>query len=220
MVYITGDMHGDLARIKDKRLKKLKKGDTLIVCGDFGFIWNGSKKEQKLLRWIGKRRYNFLFLDGVYENFELLRQYPQEEWGGGLVRRISGNLRYLERGEIYTIEHKTFFCFGGGDDYTVDLNENAQVAAGSLPSEQQLQRARHNLAERGNTVDYILTHECPAQVYAFVDMDTTIVSGLRKMFDEFAAKVQYTCWLFGSLHLDRRITPKFSAVYKEIYPLK
>ena len=38
MIYITGDIHGDLSRFKDKRIKKLKKGDTLIVCGDFGFM--------------------------------------------------------------------------------------------------------------------------------------------------------------------------------------
>ena len=40
MVYVTGDMHGDASRFSDPRLKKLKKGDTLLVCGDFGFLWN------------------------------------------------------------------------------------------------------------------------------------------------------------------------------------
>lgn len=46
MIYLTGDLHGDLERFKSKEMKKLKKGDTLIVCGDFGFLWDGSKKEQ------------------------------------------------------------------------------------------------------------------------------------------------------------------------------
>ena len=36
MVYITGDMHGDLERLYDKEFKKLKRGDILIVCGEFG----------------------------------------------------------------------------------------------------------------------------------------------------------------------------------------
>ena len=35
MICVTGDMHGDLSRFKDKKIKKLKKGDFLIVCGDF-----------------------------------------------------------------------------------------------------------------------------------------------------------------------------------------
>lgn len=50
MIYFTGDLHGDYDRFKSKELKKLKKGDTLIVCGDFGFLWDGSKKEQSILK--------------------------------------------------------------------------------------------------------------------------------------------------------------------------
>ncbi len=44
MVYVTGDMHGDFERFKLPAMKKLKKGDTLIICGDFGFLWDGSKE--------------------------------------------------------------------------------------------------------------------------------------------------------------------------------
>ena len=47
MILITGDTHGDLSRFKKKELKKLRKNDTLIICGDFGFVWNGSKTEQR-----------------------------------------------------------------------------------------------------------------------------------------------------------------------------
>lgn len=47
MIYFTGDLHGDYDRFKSKELKKLKKGDTLIVCGDFGFLWDGSKKNSR-----------------------------------------------------------------------------------------------------------------------------------------------------------------------------
>ena len=43
MILVTGDMHGEWERFGDKALKKLKKGDTLIVCGDFGFVWDNSK---------------------------------------------------------------------------------------------------------------------------------------------------------------------------------
>ena len=50
MIYITGDTHGDFSRFKDPMLRKLKKQDALIICGDFGFIWDGSKKEEKLLK--------------------------------------------------------------------------------------------------------------------------------------------------------------------------
>ena len=49
MVYATGDMHGDYALFSQKKFKNLKEGDTLVVCGDFGFIWRGDSKEKKIL---------------------------------------------------------------------------------------------------------------------------------------------------------------------------
>ena len=50
LVYITGDMHGDLSRFKNPIFKKMKAGDVLIVCGDFGFIWDGSRQEKQNLK--------------------------------------------------------------------------------------------------------------------------------------------------------------------------
>ena len=43
MIYITGDIHGDFSRFKSPLLRKLKKNDALIVCGDFGFIWKAHR---------------------------------------------------------------------------------------------------------------------------------------------------------------------------------
>ena len=44
MVYVTGDTHGDISFFKDPKLKKLTEEDILIVCGDFGFLWDRSDK--------------------------------------------------------------------------------------------------------------------------------------------------------------------------------
>ena len=80
MIYITGDTHGDLNRLDSI---KLKKGDTLIICGDFGFIWDGSAREEKILRQLGKKKYNICFLDGTHENFDLLDEYEETHYCGG-----------------------------------------------------------------------------------------------------------------------------------------
>lgn len=78
---------------------------------------------------------------------DLLSQYPQEEWNGGKVRRISGSLLKLERGEVFELEGKRFFAFGGGESPEMDL----RAADGTwwqqeLPSVEEVQRARENLA--------------------------------------------------------------------------
>ena len=45
MVYLTGDTHGELDRFKHGRLRWLGKRDIVVVLGDFGFVWDGSKEE-------------------------------------------------------------------------------------------------------------------------------------------------------------------------------
>ena len=114
MIYITGDTHGEFDRFENRKLRKLKADDCLIICGDFGFIWNDSKKEQELLHKIGNKKFKTLFVDGTHENYDLLSSYPVTELYGGRVQQINKNIYHLLRGEIYTIESKTFFVFGGG----------------------------------------------------------------------------------------------------------
>lgn len=56
-----------------KALRKLKKGDTLICCGDFGFLWEGGKAEERALKKIGRFPFTTLFVDGAHENHEALQ---------------------------------------------------------------------------------------------------------------------------------------------------
>ena len=100
MVYITGDMHGDESRLYDSQWRKLKAGDILIVCGDFGFVWKNTPLEKSILKYLGSRKFTVCFLDGAHENFDLLESYRQTVWKGGRVHRISGNLFHLMRGEV------------------------------------------------------------------------------------------------------------------------
>ena len=115
MIYFTGDMHGDRKRFNAWKLRWLGEKDALVVCGDFGFLWNGSPEEEEILQWIGKRRYQVLFLEGTHDNLDLLERYPVEEWNGGLTHRITGNLRHLIRGQIFSIQGKSLLALGGGE---------------------------------------------------------------------------------------------------------
>ena len=74
MVYVTGDMHGDLNRFKDPIFKKLHAGDVLIVCGDFGFIWNDSRQEKQVLKKLREKPFTIAFVDGCHENFDILEK--------------------------------------------------------------------------------------------------------------------------------------------------
>ena len=114
MVYVTGDLHGDYSRFKRPEMKKLRAGDILLVCGDFGFIWDNSKQERAVLKKLSEKKYTIAFVDGCHENFDLLQQYRLVRWRGGVARLIAPNIFHLQRGEIYTIENQKYFAFGGG----------------------------------------------------------------------------------------------------------
>ena len=108
MVYLTGDTHGELDRFKHGRLRWLGKRDIVVVLGDFGFVWDGSKEEQKKLDWLRKRPYTLLFLDGAHENYDLLAQYPVEERFGGRVQALGGNVYHICRGSVLELEGKKY----------------------------------------------------------------------------------------------------------------
>jgi len=220
MIYVTGDLHGDISRFKSKEMRRLKKNETLLVCGDFGFLWNGSKEEKKQLDWIGKRRYDVLFVEGTHENMELLNTYPQQEWQGGRARQISGRLRQLCRGQIFELEGNSIFAFGGGTSEDSDARSEADNWWSSeLPSQEEVDSARRLLEKRGGQVDFIITHQPSLQIRQLLNMDANDCSILDVFLDEVRSSSKFGCWFFGSLHLDKVIPPTEVAVFRQVLPL-
>ena len=49
MIYITGDTHGSSARLSRETMPfadRWTKRDTLIVCGDFGYLFSAAAPEK------------------------------------------------------------------------------------------------------------------------------------------------------------------------------
>lgn len=219
MILITGDIHGDISRFSDKRLKELKKGDSLIICGDFGLIWDGSAKEKKLLKKLGKRKYNVLFVEGAHENFDELEKYGTEEWNGGLTRPISGNLRQLIRGHVFDIQGKKIFAFGGGSG---EENGGAPpcspdtAARYEVPPENELADADRRLEAVNGTVDYIVSYEPPVTLAEFLNQSVSATDTVGVYLDRKKSEVKYTAWFFGKYHLNKIVPPKFMALFDSV----
>jgi len=223
MLYFTGDTHGDAERLSKNALKKLQIGDTLIICGDFGFIWDGSAKEQKFLDRLEKYRFNICFLDGTHENFELLEKYPLVPYCAGAARRIRRNVFHLLRGQIYEIEGKSVFTLGGGEapEALMRSDEELDVKRPEVPSKQDMLTGVENLQEYGYKVDYIATHEPPAKIRDFLSptaRQISEISALGAFLDELMKTARFSRWFFGSLHTDKFISRSFTSVFTEIVP--
>ncbi len=223
MVYVTGDMHGDEERLYTKEMRRLKEGDTLIVAGDFGFIWDGGRREQRLLKAMGKRKYNICFIDGPHDNYDRIYACRETVWKGGRVHRISRNLLHLCRGQVFTIEGQTIFTFGGGESADKEIRaENQKWFKEELPTPAQMEEGARNIDEYGCVVDYIITHEPPSVIKSALQLragKTIYVNKLNGYLEELNRACKFKRWYFGSVHEDRVITPSHIAVFRELLPI-
>lgn len=221
MIYVTGDTHGDLSRFKKGKLFWLGKKDTVIVLGDFGFLWECTPQEMAQISWLSKRRYKILFLDGCHENFEKLEHFPETEIFGGKARHLGGNLYYVQRGQILTIEGKKLLCFGGGQSHDrYERVEGENWWPQEMPTQEEMDACTHLLEAEGNQVDYILTHDAPTRLMDFAKVHEEDLSQLNDYFDNLLNTVTYQQWIFGRYHRDITVSPKARCVFLDVVPLK
>ena len=205
MIYVTGDVHGVIKRL---RLPHLTEEDTLIICGDFGFLWDESNADLFALEILRKKKFKILFVDGNHENFDILESYPIENWGGGKIQKINENVYHLLRGEVYTIEGKKFFCFGGA----MSTDKEHRIKGVSwwpqeIPNYIEFDNAYENLERNHWKVDYVITHTAPAEV---VDMISRryglhfdrMADPTARMLTMINAYLEFEDWYFGHFHLE------------------
>lgn len=219
MIYVTGDTHGCIERFKARELKKLRKGDILIICGDFGFIWNRSKEERANLKKLMTMDYTIAFLDGCHENFDLLEDYPLMDWNGGKVHKIAHNIVHLMRGQVYTIEGKKIFTFGGGHSQDYEFRHDSDWWEREQPTHSEILEGIRNLKANDFKVDYILTHEPPASLKDCLGVDVFQRIEVHAFFEDVIKTVKYEKWFFGKCHIDKHIPLKFYAVFNTVTPL-
>ena len=220
MIYITGDVHGNLSDLESRGISKLKKEDVLVITGDFGFIWDNSKAEAKALKKLSKKKFTLLFVEGVHENYELLSKYDECEIFSAKAKKIADNIYCLNRGEIYTVCGKKIFALGGGG--VEDIFENADtdpLKNPSLPTDNELEYAVANLQKNEKTVDLIITHEAPASVKRLIRRDS-VINDLNIFLDTLLHNVWYDKWYFGSLHTDRVVSKQMECVYQQLIKVK
>lgn len=217
---ITGDTHGDLNFKKIFQARRLGI-DTLIITGDFGYIWNGDLTEQKRLNYLNKIGVRVLFCDGNHENFHVLNAYPTTEMYGGRVHKIRDNIIHLIRGEIYSIDNKSFFVFGGAKSTDKEWRvEGKSWWEEEMPSEAEKQYGLTNLEKHGNKVDYIITHTCYPNALLRVGGSYRI-DGLSDFFNQIRVTVDYKYWYFGHMHIDFNIIDlNTKCLYRDIIEIK
>ncbi len=212
MIYVTGDMHGEIARFAPINLpnsEKWTKDDYLIICGDFGFVFyeKGTKLydlQQNQLDQLATLPFTICFCDGNHENFPLLFSYPEEDWHGGKIHRIRKNIIHLMRGHAFEIEGKTFYVMGGGYSYdrpTRILNKSYWEE--ELPNEDDYETSSKTLTKYNDCFDYIITHIPPDGAHSYIQCAINCnEQRLREHLAYIAEFGKFKKWFFGHVHRD------------------
>lgn len=247
-IFITGDTHGDFTRFKKgifPEQAEMTKEDCVIITGDFGGVWDNSAEERHWLDWLEKKPFTTLFVTGNHENYDLLAEYPVEEWHGGQVQKIRPSVIHLMRGQLYSIQGKAFFTMGGASSHDIQdgiLEPDDPLfkkkcrrldASGAmyrvnhrswwkeeLPSEEEYQTARDTLDRAGWAVDYIITHCCSTSVQDELSSGFYKADALTDFLDEITQRCQFKYHFFGHYHTNKIIQAKYVLLYEQIIRLK
>lgn len=213
MIYITGDTHGevDINKLSNKILSKVNihpdKEDYMIILGDFGLPFLDSDITKKRgayhwwIRWLSQKPYTVLWIDGNHDNFNFWEKQKVTEWHGGQVQvhPDAPNVIHLMRGQIYEIEGKSFFTFGGASSHDKNFRTpNVTWWEQEIASDEEIETAINNLEKNNNTVDYVLTHTPPQKI-----MQEIFGSSNDKTADflNYVLKnVKYKMWFCGHIH--------------------
>jgi hypothetical protein len=235
MIYVTGDTHGDdsinklsnrsfaLNAHKTGDIDRPLDGDYVIICGDFGCIWNThgtaeARSDEYWLNWLNARKFTTLFVDGNHENFSELYHYPCEKWNGGTIHRIRDKVLHLCRGEIFNIDGTTIFTMGGATSSDKDnCVEWESWWADEMPSPDELNNGLFNLMDADWTVDYIITHCAPTHLIPKLNTYNG-EDRLTDFHERVYKNAKFKRWYSGHYHTDTDIDD-YTCLYNKIIPL-
>ena len=246
MIYITGDCHQDFERFNldvFPEQKEMTKDDCVIICGDFGGVWNRneeSSREAKLMDWLENRPFTTLFVDGNHENFDRLYAYPVEKWHGGKVHKIRPSVIHLMRGQVFEIDGKSIFAFGGASSHDIaggilesddlDFKKKKELDRGwypyrinhvswwkqELPSEEEMQEGIENLAAHDNKVDFIVTHCCASSTQNLLGGGLYKTDILTEYHEKIRQNTSFKKWFFGHYHDNRNVNIEEILIYEQM----
>ena len=211
MIYVTGDTHGyiDIEKFSYRNspfLKGLTKDDYVIICGDFGLVWDNDKSEMHWRKWLEEKSFTTLFVDGNHENHNMLDAYPIETWNGGNIHHISDSIIHLMRGQVYEIDGYTYFTMGGAESHDKEYRvEDVSWWSREMPSKEEMEQAINNLRKHDFKVDYVITHGAPSSVQREIEEKYSLPyppNYFTDWLDDLVGKhgLQYKKWYCGHYH--------------------
>ena len=217
MIYITGDIHGEVFRVAEAVERfGITDEDTIVILGDVGMNYfgnnHGDSHRKKKLNKLG------VPIFCIHGNHEMrpstIDSYHEVQWKDGTVyiEDEYPNLLFAKDGEVYDLDgHKTLVIGGA---YSVDKWYRLRMDMNWFPDEQPSAEIKaqveQKLEELGWKVDAVLSHTCPERympMEAFLSGidQSTVDNSTEEWLGRIEEKLDYKAWYCGHWHINKRI---------------
>lgn len=221
MIWITGDLHGeiDISKLSARHFpeqKTMTRSDYVIICGDFGLVWDDSAADHYWLNWLENKPWTTLWIDGNHENYDLLEKFPTEDWHGGRVQRIREHILHLCRGSLFDLDGVRAFAFGGAESRDkIYRTPGITYWKQELPTAEEMERGRQVLEQAGWKADIVLSHTLPGRIQAARFPDHSYPdNALTVFFNEMESRLDFRYWFTGHYHLTEPFLGKYYMLYQ------
>lgn len=221
MIHVTGDTHGEYDGFLNRLYRHgISRGDTVIVCGDFGFVRDSPYHRYFLAR-LTAEPFTIAFADGNHEDFGLLETYPVIEWNGGKAHKVADNIYHLMRGQRFVIEGRSFFVMGGA--YSTDKAMRVEGKSWwkrELPDSDEYRTAEETLGACGHKADYVITHTLPTSLIRELgfppdENGAELTDYLERLYNT----VEFGTWFAGHFHVNRSVGNNVRVLLDEVVTL-
>ena len=86
-----------------------------------------------------------------------------------------------------------------------------------MPDDSEFEEGVENLEKADNKVDFAVTYEPPSEMQDFLT-GSGEKNRINSYLSEIMGKIDVKCWYFGKLHLNKKVSSKYHAVYDGIVP--
>ena len=178
-IHVLSDIHGNMLPVRNL-VKRLKPNELIIQIGDFGFsdtyrkLWNiGSDK--------------LLIIAGNHDEYPAYNNLPNE----------------LPKSGIIQFKHKRVFFAAGAACTPYDRSQRTEGLSWWPEEEMNWEECNTCLRlwdEYKETIDIVLSHECPINVGHAVLGETPYESQTNKLLYEMFKMYEPPRWEFGHYH--------------------
>ena len=217
MIYITGDIHGEVFRVAVAVDRfKIIAGDVIVILGDVGMNYYGNNRgDRHRKKMLNKLGVPVLCIHGNHEMRPgTIDTYKEVQWHGGTVyvEDEFPNLLFAKDGEVYDLDGRKAMVIGGA--YSVDKWYRLRMDMNWFPDEQPSDEIKacveQKLEDLNWKIDAVLSHTCPERympVEAFLSGidQSTVDNSTEEWLGRIEEKLDYKAWYCGHWHINKRI---------------